>query len=174
MRPIGSIFRMNKLKEYFGNIIAVIIGIFLIILFIPILIFCFPFFYIRSMTFKKRYNNYIPKLEGKSFFIYNNRMNAMPFIKSEILPRLKDNIEIIFLDGTKVVTEYKREMFSHMLHNLDNYDKFPHLMKVRDGQVLDHSINNEFYNVLNQNKPIDKFIQSINAYFETELVLNVA
>ena len=165
---------MKKIKETFGNALAIIIGVTIVILAIPIIVIAFPIFYVKDITFKKRYSKYIPKIEGKNFFIYNNRKNSISFIEEKLLPLLSKDIEIIFLDGEYPKSLFKREFISHMLLELKNYKKFPHLMKVRNGNLVDESINNEFYNTLNQDKAVHSLIDVIHTFFDMKTKLNVA
>jgi len=165
---------MKKIKNTILNYFAVIIGIIIVILFIPLMILALPFFYIKHITFKKRYTKYLPKIEGKNFFIYNNRKNSTLFIENNLIPHLNKDVEVIFLDGEYPKSTFSREFISHMLHDLKNYKKFPHLMKVRNGEVLDQSVNNELYNTLNQGKAIDNLIDTIHSFFELNTKLNVA
>ena len=56
------------------------------------------------------------------------------------------------LNGKNVESEQNTEFISEALYKLKNYSRFPHLMKIRNGKLIDKSINNPFYNVLNLKK----------------------
>ena len=61
-----------------------------------------------------------------------------------------------------------------ILYGLKHYNKFPHLMKIRSGKLIDKSINNPFYGVLNMNKSKSELINKINEFFELNKLKNVA
>jgi len=114
------------------------------------------------------YSEYLNQFEGKNFFCYNNTGNTKEFIENNILPSLPKDIEIIFLNGKTIETNYSTKFISHILYNLKQYHKFPHLIKIRNKKILDHSINNTFYNIFHQNLPLDKFFNEMNIFFDLE------
>ena len=106
------------------------------------------------------------QLGDKNFFCYNNRADAKDFIEKELIPSLDKAIELIYLDGREPKSKYVKDKISLALYKLKNYSRFPHLLKIRNGQMIDESINNEFFNTLRQNKPLDKLLRNINDFFE--------
>ncbi|APQ18796.1 hypothetical protein [Maribacter hydrothermalis] len=82
------------------------------------------------------------------------------------MPNLDKGIEIVYLNGRKIESEYNAEFISAALYGLKHYNKFPHLMKIRNGQVIDKSVNNPFYGVLNMNKSQTELLNVINQFFE--------
>ena len=105
-------------------------------------------------------------MSEKNFFCYNNRRNSKRYIEDEIVPNLTDGIEIVYLNGKKVESEYNAAFISEALYQLKSYNGFPHLMKIRNGKLIDRSINNPLYNVLNMNKPKNELLTKINRFFE--------
>ena len=151
-----------------------VIGIPLFILMLPIIIISMPFLYFQRKRFEKKYSEFLTENNGKNFFCYNNRKNSKKYIEDEIIPNLTDGIEIVYLNGKKVESEYNAEFISEALYKLKNYSRFPHLMKIRNGKLIDKSINNPFYNVLNLNKPKNELLTKINRFFELTEIKNVA
>ena len=95
------------------------------------------------------------------------RKNANEFIELEIIPYLNNKIEIVFLNGKTVENKlFPKEFLSNALYQLKNYSKFPHLMKIRNGKLIDKSINTIFYSIKNQNKSKDKLMNEINEFFD--------
>jgi len=133
-----------------------------------------PFLYYQRKRFEKKYAEFLTQNNGKNFFCFNNRKNSKEYIENEIIPSLNDGIEIIYLNGKKVEAEYNTEFISEALYKLKNYSRFPHLMKIRDGKLIDKSINNPFYNVLNLNKDKTELLTKIYLFFELNLKENVA
>ena len=141
---------------------------------LPIIIISTPFLYFQRKRFEKKYSEFLTKNSGKNFFCYNNRKNSKKYIEDEIIPNLTEGIEIVYLNGKKVESEYNTEFISEALYKLKNYSRFPHLMKIRNGKLIDKSINNPFYNVLNLNKPKNELLTKINRFFELTEIKNVA
>lgn len=141
---------------------------FLILLFILLIIGFFANLKSGIEEKKKQvlYKQYLPSLNGKNFFCFNNRKGIDEAIEKLILPYLSPQIELIYLDGRTPISSYDPQMISTMLYKLKNYSKFPHLVKIRDGEMIDMSVNNEFYNIINQHKPFESLFNEINAFFE--------
>ena len=133
-----------------------------------------PIEHFNRKKFEKKYAEFLNENNGKNFFCYNNRKNSKQYIEEDILPNLNDGIEIVYLDGKKVESEYNVEFISEALYKLKNYNRFPHLMKIRNGKLIDKSINNPFYNVLNLNKPKNELLTKINLFFELTEIKNVS
>ena len=155
-------------------ILFVVIGIPVFILILPIIIVLIPIQYFQRKQFEKKYSDFLTEISGKNFFCYNNRKNSRKYIEDEIIPNLKGGIEIVYLNGKKVESEYNAEFISEALYKLKSYSGFPHLMKIRNGKLIDKSINNPFYNVLNLNKPKNDLLTKINRFFELTEIKNVA
>jgi hypothetical protein len=105
-------------------------------------------------------------MDGENFFCYNSSKKGKDYIENIIIPELNDKIEVVYLRGKEVESSYP--FMSTALYNVKNYQNFPHLMKIRKGEMIDKSINNPFFNVLNLNKPKEELLKQINAFFEIE------
>ncbi|MCV6631165.1 MAG: hypothetical protein OIF50_15040 [Flavobacteriaceae bacterium] len=160
-----------------NNILAIvlfiIIGIPIFILFLPVMIVLYPIRYFQRKRFEKKYAEFLSENSGKNFFCYNNRKKSKKYIEDKIIPRLTGEVEIVYLNGKKVESDYKAEFISEALYKLKTYSGFPHLMKIRDGKLIDKSINNPFYNVLNMNQPKDKLLIKIHGFFELAQINNL-
>lgn len=132
----------------------------------------YPIQFVQRKQFEKNYSEFLTENNGKNFFCYNNRKNSKEYIEEQIIPNLNEGIEIVYLKGKKVESEYNVEFISAALYKLNNYGRFPHLMKIRNGKLVDKSINNPFYNVLNLNKPKDGLLTKINRFFELKETKN--
>jgi len=160
---------MNEIKNKLLLIPVLVIGIALSIALLPVIIILWPLVFYRDKTTTKKYKAYLKKVEGCNFFCYNNRQSSQSFIEKELLPKLPKDIDIVYLKGRKPQSKYDNRFISSMLYKFENYSKYPHLMKVRNGEVIDHSINNELYNTFDQDKDVDLLIEQINNFFEREL-----
>jgi len=133
-----------------------------------------PIGHFQRKSFEKKYAEFLKEIDGKNFFCYNNRKNSKQYLEEEILPKLNDGIEIVYLNGKRIESEYNSEFISEALYGLKHYNKFPHLMKIRNGQLIDKSINNPFYGVLNMNKSKTELLNKINQFFELNKIIKVA
>ncbi|MGN7784601.1 hypothetical protein ACTJIJ_08745 [Niabella sp. 22666] len=159
---------MRKAGENIGVLLLMIIGIVVFIVAVPILLLWSLFTWPKRLEFDKKYNEFLQQNDGKNFFCYNDRKNAKEYIDHEIIPQLKD-VEIVYLNGKVVETpNFSKDFISRALYNLKNYSKFPHLMKIRQGELIDKSINNLFFSVKNQSKPKSQLLAEIEKFFEPD------
>ncbi|MDP8171288.1 hypothetical protein QJU96_08310 [Pasteurella skyensis] len=115
---------------------------------------------------EKQFNENLEKYNGQNFFCYNERKQQHLFIENEILPDLAPNISIIYLDKNRQIHSTEDPSFSsNLLFHLKNYNKFPHLLKIREGKIIDKSINNTFFSVVNQALDKKVLFNEINAFY---------
>ncbi|KAA3635625.1 MAG: hypothetical protein DWP97_04405 [Calditrichaeota bacterium] len=148
------------------GLLFIVIGIPIIILLTPYWIVIIPIDCYKKIKFEKKYKTFLIENHGKNFFCYNNRKNSQNFIEDNIIPNLNDKIDIVFLNGKIIETEFNSEFVSAALYKSKNYNRFPHLIKIRNGKLIDKSINNPFYNVLNLNKSQPELLNQINRFFD--------
>jgi hypothetical protein len=157
---------MKRLINILAAITLGLVGLVSIILFLPVAIIWTPFNYYFDWKREKELEKYLNGLGDKNFFCYNNRTDAKDFIEKELIPKLCKDIELIYLDGREPKSNYLRGHISLALYKLKNYSGFPHLLKIRDGQIIDESVNNEFFNTMTHHKPSDKLLRDINLFFD--------
>jgi len=133
---------------------------------LPFYLITRPFTWLSNKIRERQFNKYLKQLEGKNFFCYNNKSKSLEFIKQKIIPNLPESVEVIFLDGKAPESEYGLKFISRVLYKFKTYQGFPHLLKVRKGNIIDKSINNELFNTINHNKPIVDLIFKISSFFE--------
>ncbi|MDP8052309.1 hypothetical protein QJU23_07730 [Pasteurella atlantica] len=115
---------------------------------------------------ENQFNENLEKYNGQNFFCYNERKQQHLFIENEILPDLAPNISIIYLDKNKQIHSTKNQnLASNLLFHLKNYTKFPHLLKIREGKIIDKSINNMFFSVVNQTLDKKVLFNEINDFY---------
>lgn len=134
----------------------------------PFAIFIIPIYWLHNKKFQRDYEKYLEtELEGKNFFCYNNRKNGFEFIKEKILPNLPKEIEPIYLNGGLIESEiYEQKFLSNALYKLDNYSRFPHLLKIRNGKAIDFSINKDFFKYIYKPKGENNLIEIMKEFFE--------
>lgn len=145
-------------------------GVLLVVIFMlvcmPLFLIARPFSWFFNKIRERKYNKYLKQLEGKNFFCYNNKTKSLEFIRHHILPNLPASVEVIFLDGKTPESDYELKFISRALYKFNEYQGFPHLFKVRNGNITDESINNELFNTINQTKPVDELMSKIIDFFE--------
>lgn len=158
---------MKSIREILNLLPFGILGIILLIIFIPFWIVLLPILLIIDYKFKKKYNQYLNTIEGRNFFCYNNRKKGKVFIENEIIPLLPLNVEIVYLNGREIETEgFNKRFLSHSFYQFKNYSKFPQLLKIRNGKTIDISINNLLHNTISQNKTPNNLIKKIEEFFD--------
>jgi len=135
---------------------------------LPFMLIAQPFIWFGNGIRKRQFKAYLPQLEGKNFFCYNNKSKSLDFIEHNILPNLPESVEVIFLNGRTPESAYERKFISYALYGLKNYHGFPHLLKIRNGSTFDESLNNELFNTIHQNKPTNKLFERMANFFELE------
>lgn len=133
---------------------------------LPFMLIIQPFIWLINKYRERKFKAYLPQLEGKNFFCYNNKSKSLEFIEKDILPNLPDSIEVIFLNGRIPESAYERKYISHALYGLKNYHGFPHLLKIRSGKTYDESLNNQLFNTIEQSKSIDNLFEQMSIFFE--------
>jgi hypothetical protein len=142
-----------------------IIGIPLVLIFSPIILIVWIYFYFSNKKFNQEYSDYLKSIEGTNFFCYNNRKNSQGFIEKNIIPILSDEIKLIFLNGRKVESNYEQKFISKTLNEIEDRKGFPYLLKIDNGKIISKSINREFYNVKNQNNDLEKLKEIFNEFY---------
>lgn len=158
---------MKKLKNILFFILIAFSAFFAALISIPIMIILAPIAWFREKIFQKKYNEYLISLNGKNFFCYNNRKKGLECIRLEIIPNLPSNVEIIFLNGKKIESELYNPIFlSETFNDFKNYEKFPHLLKIRNGKAFDCSLNAELFSYINNGKSKNFIDDKIEQFFE--------
>ena len=128
-------------------------GIGLYLLFAPLFFLAIPFIIwssIDNLAFNRKYKKYLQSIEGTIFLCYNNKTKSKDFIEKNILPTLNPDIKVIFLDGKTPKSDYDQSFISKALYSIKDRKGFPYLLKISNGKLMDKSINNDFYNTINQ------------------------
>ena len=153
----------------FDNFIQVLISINIVGLFLilsPLIIILFIFNYFASLKSDKKYADFLLTINGMKFFCYNNKKNSKDFIEKNILPALTSDIKVIFLDGKVPISDYDPKFISRILYKIKDRKGFPYLIKVSNGQLIDKSINNDYYNTMNQNKDVEQLSKKIMSFYQ--------
>lgn len=123
--------------------------------------------YIQTKKLIKEFREILKKHDGQNFFCYNDRKESNIFIEDEVLPYLDKNISIIYLDKNRHLHSKEDKSFvSSALFSIKNKDNFPHLLKIRDGKIIDKSINNTFFNVFNKAQEKEVLFKKIDDFFK--------
>ncbi len=143
-------------------------GVGLYILFAPLIILFLPFIiwsYFDNLAYNRKYKAYLQTINGTNFFCYNNKTNSKDFIEKNILPTLSSDINVIYLDGRTPKSDFEQKYISKTLYNIKDSKGFPYLLKISNGHLIYKSINNDFYNTMNQNKDVGQLNEKIKEFF---------
>lgn len=164
------IIRKINYKNWLTTGVLLMFGIGLYILFAPLIILFLPFivwFYFNNLAFNRKYKLYLHTINETNFFCYNNRIDSKDFIEKNILPKLSQDIKVIYLDGRTPKSDYEEKYISKVLYGIKDKKGFPYLLKISNGQLIDQSINNDLFNTINQNKDIGQLYNKINLFYQT-------
>ncbi|MCF1191995.1 hypothetical protein LRR18_10405 [Mangrovimonas sp. AS39] len=161
------------MKTIKNILIAIPIGILtlcLIVIALPFFIIASPFLWIREKKFKKEYLEYLQAIDGSNFFCYNNRKKGRQYIEDEVIPNLPEEVEVLFLNGRKIESDkYDTKFLSRAFYGFKNYTRFPQLLKIRNGETIDSSINAELFHCINQDGDKNELYSKIDAFFELKI-----
>jgi len=151
-------------------------GLTIILGFILLLIPCIPFIlihaYFSDKIFEREYKLYLERMNGACFFCYNSRKSSVEFARDIIAPALEPNIQIVFVDGKDVESGNDSKYISKMLYSIQERKGFPYLLKIKDGQILDMSVNNQFYSVMIGRKSVTPLLERINAFYTSATLVS--
>lgn len=158
------------MKTVKNILIAIPIGILalcLIAIAIPLFIIISPFLWIKEKKFNQEYLEYLKTIEGTNFFCYNNRKKGREYIEKQIIPNLPEEVEVIFLNGRKIESDpYEQKYLSRAFSGFKNYTRFPQLLKIRNGEAIDCSLNSELFNCINQGADENRIYTKMIDFFE--------
>lgn len=158
------------MKRLITAISVTVVGVLIGLLLLPFFVLGLPFWYYQRKRSEKAYAGFLKLYEGANFFCYNNRKNSQEFTERALIPELDPRIAIVFLEGRTVKSaDYPEAFLSMALYRLKHYSRFPHLMKIREGKMIDMSINSLFFAVKNQGQAIEKLLKKVHDFFELEL-----
>ena len=108
-----------------------------------IILVTYPARVIDNRRAQKRYLDYLSKLNDKYFLCYNEQEPHKSFLERSVLPHLPKTIDIIFLEGKVPLSDHPATFVIHLLNNIQNREGLPHLIKIKNGEILHQSILNE-------------------------------
>lgn len=169
---------MVKLWSEIKDKVALAIGIAFVIGFLILIILCIPFILIYShfsnKHFEREYKLYLERMNGACFFCYNSRKSSVEFARDVIAPALEPTIQVVFVDGKDVRFGDDSQFISKMLYSIQERKGFPYLLKIKDGQIIDTSVNNQFYSIMIGRKPITPLLERINAFYTSASLVSVS
>ena len=148
------------LVQWMGVVVGILGAIIVFPFVLPLILLLMVVSRIQARQFERRYAAFLAQNEGAEFFCYTNRMNSWPFVEAHILPVLDSRIHIVQLEGRMPVSTFNEAYISHMLHNIQQVG-FPNVMKIVNSRVVDRSLHDELYTIVNQKRSPDLFVQVI-------------
>lgn len=138
MVPVNSMVKRNKITDILIGILVAVPIVFIAI----ICVLISPVLWLLNRDnreFNKKYKLYLRSIEGEKFFCYTNKKITRRFVESQILPHISDDINIIFLEGQKVNTQYDKDFMKRAVWG----KSLPCFMKVCNGKMAYRSIARE-------------------------------
>jgi len=158
---------MQRIKYFLLAIAFAIITLTLFVAALPLIIIASPIAWIKRKKYKKKYVNYLLSIDGANFFCYNNRKKGLKYIEERIVPNLPDEVEVLFLNGRKIESKkYDSKFLSDIFYGFKNYSRFPQLLKIRNGEAIDCSLNPELFNSLNKTIDENAVFSKMNEFFQ--------
>ncbi len=115
----------------------------------------------RRADFKRK----LVEFNGRVFLFYNNRSELINLFEGDLNGKLVSSVKPILLEGrTALCGKENKEFFKKLLWDLRKYKKFPHLVKIENGKIIENSINNLTYNIINGTQSLNELIDLINKF----------
>ena len=158
-----NMFNKLLMKSEKGFWIGVFILLFplLLIFLVPI----YPFIYFEDKKIKKAFKKKLLEHEGLEIFTYTSRKKSKDTIENYILPKLPQDLHIVYLNGRAPVTSLDTKFISQVLGQIKNIG-FPNIVKISGGKLKDVSIKKEFYAALNKGNNIELVVELIKRELE--------
>lgn len=139
-----------------------------ILLIVTVIIFFYFFSYLsmrrrkrKQIEYEKEFLEKLKKHNDVELFVYTSRKKSKQLIEDSIIPNLDKNINVIFLNGRSVHSESLDNKFvSIVLYRIKNKG-FPNIIRISEGRILDTSLKDSFYKMLNQGKSPQFFMKSL-------------
>lgn len=158
-----SVKQTGMLILHWVSVAIGVVGVLVVLPFVlPLILLLMGVSRIRARQSEQRYAAFLAQHEGAEFFCYTNRMTSRAFVEEHILSALDPHIHIIQLAGRKPISTFDETYISHMLHNIEQIG-FPNVLKIVNGHVVDTSLHDEWYAILNQKRNPDVFLQALEA-----------
>ncbi len=146
----NQVMRLLKtIRDIIGVVIILIPALLLLVLCLPFILLALSFSRRNEERFNIEYHNFLVGLNGATFFWYSDKRTTLYFIEDMLLPGLKPEIEIIKLQGKKLITAHDHRYISRLIANAKTEGGIPYIIKIVNGTVISKSINNEVYNAIN-------------------------
>ncbi|WP_426059621.1 hypothetical protein [Hymenobacter sp. B1770] len=164
----------------FASVAKYVLGITLVLVatFIAVmLVFLLSLLVISQFSdkkFHKEYKLYLERMNGARFFCYNNRKSSIAFAQDIIVPALDPSVHVVFVEGSNVKNGPDSKYISKMLYGVKERKGFPYLLKIENCQVIDTSVNNQFYSIMIGSKPIGPLLDRINAFYNSTPLVSIA
>ncbi|WP_019949557.1 hypothetical protein [Hymenobacter aerophilus] len=136
-----------------------------LILAIPALPFILIYAHLSDKKCQKSYKEYLARMNGTCFFYYNNRKSSFAYIREFLLPALSPSVQVVFVERREVDAGPDGKYLARMLGEVKERKGFPYLLKIMDGQVVECSVNNQFYSIMIGRKPLSPLLDRINAFY---------
>lgn len=111
------------------------------------------------------YVDFLHQYEGAEFFCYPDHPAGQPWVETHILPQLNPNIHAVLLTDEGPRSDLPNVQMAYLVQQA-RQDKFPNVMKIKYGRLVDSTLHREFFDILNRHDPPAEFLYVINERLE--------
>jgi hypothetical protein len=123
-----------------------------------------------SREARKRFEEDLLRLEGTCYFCYNNRKNSVDFAKEILIPHLESTVKMVFVEGKTISDLPDKHFISRILYGVKDRKGFPYLLKISNGRVLDCSVHQQFYSIINNKKSLEPLLKRIDLFYNSSAI----
>jgi len=152
---------------------AIIIFLFIVFVVIlsPILVPIYIYDHFNRKLKEGRFRKYLASNVGAKYFCYTHRKNSQDYVKTHILPRLAEDVKVIYITDKMFNLGNDIEFFDEIVWKMKSMKRgFPCLAKAANGELATESINSELYTAIANHKDDDKIIKKINRFYGRDSV----
>jgi len=160
------------MKKWINKVLTIVLIIIIsvtVCCFLLLLAIIYPFYYLATISQRKRfkelheaYQSYLQEIDGTEFFCYTNRKTSQSFVEEYILPKLDKNINMLFLEGWRVHSNFNEKFLLYALYNLKP-KTVPCFMKVKEGNIISLSLHDELYAAVSGRVKLEDFLSTVDS-----------
>ena len=152
-----------------GDTFIFILVILVAIVLSPIWIPFYVYVRVRKLIVEFRFSRFVRANDGAKYFCYTLRRNSEEFVRSNILPRLPAETNIIYITDNHQNLGDSLKFVEQVVRRMGAMKKgFPCVAKFSDGKLLTESINHEVYQAIVRKKDADKLVEKIEPFYAPE------
>ncbi len=148
------------------DLIFIALFVLVLILLSPFLILLSIFYYVLEKIDELRFRSYLAANNGKKYFCYTIREKSCDFVKTNILPFLPLETEVIFITDNGMNLGESQNFINNIIRRMVLLRKgFPQMAVISNGELIIAPINKEVYRAILSNRNADKILKKIQKFY---------